>query len=186
MEVGVMDDGVPLKKQKVLERCKFWPVCKSGDECLYHHPTTQCKWEFKFSLQTFVHTASANLKIYVFPFPKGPFPTVNLGTNAFLSIQIVNLMPGAPNQIVPSLTSAAEAQLLLSPGQVSRHTLVLQHKMHRPLTARTNASLSSRVHSGAASQGCKCVSLLPRMQECRLSVLSPKGKKNEIDLIVWW
>ncbi|XP_042246465.1 zinc finger CCCH domain-containing protein 14 isoform X1 [Thunnus maccoyii] len=37
------DDGAPLKKQKVMERCKFWPVCKSGDECLYHHPTTQCK-----------------------------------------------------------------------------------------------------------------------------------------------
>lgn len=37
------EDGGPLKKQKVMERCKFWPVCKSGDECLYHHPTTQCK-----------------------------------------------------------------------------------------------------------------------------------------------
>ncbi|XP_020494478.2 zinc finger CCCH domain-containing protein 14 isoform X1 [Labrus bergylta] len=37
------DDTVPLKKQKVLERCKFWPVCKSGDECMYHHPTAQCK-----------------------------------------------------------------------------------------------------------------------------------------------
>ncbi|XP_036943204.1 zinc finger CCCH domain-containing protein 14 isoform X1 [Acanthopagrus latus] len=37
------EDAVPLKKQKVLERCKFWPVCKSGDECSYHHPTTQCK-----------------------------------------------------------------------------------------------------------------------------------------------
>ncbi|XP_051265435.1 zinc finger CCCH domain-containing protein 14 isoform X1 [Dicentrarchus labrax] len=37
------DDAVPLKKQKVMERCKFWPVCKSGDECVYHHPTTQCK-----------------------------------------------------------------------------------------------------------------------------------------------
>ncbi|XP_026175178.1 zinc finger CCCH domain-containing protein 14 isoform X2 [Mastacembelus armatus] len=37
------DDTVPLKKQKVLERCKFWPVCKSGEECMYHHPTTQCK-----------------------------------------------------------------------------------------------------------------------------------------------
>lgn len=35
--------GVPVKRQKVLERCKFWPVCKSGDECVYHHPTTQCK-----------------------------------------------------------------------------------------------------------------------------------------------
>ncbi|XP_029984898.1 zinc finger CCCH domain-containing protein 14 [Sphaeramia orbicularis] len=37
------DDAAPLKKQKVMERCKFWPVCKSGDDCLYHHPTTQCK-----------------------------------------------------------------------------------------------------------------------------------------------
>ncbi|CAN9507386.1 unnamed protein product [Ophioblennius macclurei] len=48
MEVEMADeeedeDNVPLKKQKVLERCKFWPVCKSGDECLFHHPTTQCK-----------------------------------------------------------------------------------------------------------------------------------------------
>lgn len=37
------EDGTPSKKQKVMERCKFWPVCKSGDECLYHHPMTQCK-----------------------------------------------------------------------------------------------------------------------------------------------
>ncbi|XP_030200760.1 zinc finger CCCH domain-containing protein 14 isoform X3 [Gadus morhua] len=39
------EDGatVPQKRAKVLERCRFWPVCKSGDECPYHHPTTQCK-----------------------------------------------------------------------------------------------------------------------------------------------
>ncbi|XP_038143479.1 zinc finger CCCH domain-containing protein 14 isoform X1 [Cyprinodon tularosa] len=37
------EDDVPMKKQKVMERCKFWPVCKSGDECMYHHPTAQCK-----------------------------------------------------------------------------------------------------------------------------------------------
>ncbi|XP_061562897.1 zinc finger CCCH domain-containing protein 14 isoform X2 [Cololabis saira] len=37
------EDAIPVKKQKAMERCKFWPVCKSGDECLYHHPTTQCK-----------------------------------------------------------------------------------------------------------------------------------------------
>ncbi|XP_076613148.1 zinc finger CCCH domain-containing protein 14 isoform X3 [Chaetodon auriga] len=49
LEDDVMDvemaeeDAGPLKKQRVMERCKFWPVCKSGDECLYHHPTTQCK-----------------------------------------------------------------------------------------------------------------------------------------------
>ncbi|XP_061842873.1 zinc finger CCCH domain-containing protein 14 [Nerophis lumbriciformis] len=37
------DDAVPSKKQKVIERCRFWPVCKSGDECPYHHPTRICK-----------------------------------------------------------------------------------------------------------------------------------------------
>ncbi|KPP61256.1 zinc finger CCCH domain-containing protein 14-like, partial [Scleropages formosus] len=35
--------AIPVKRQKVLERCKFWPVCKIGDECMYHHPTAQCK-----------------------------------------------------------------------------------------------------------------------------------------------
>ncbi|CAL8316187.1 unnamed protein product [Merluccius merluccius] len=46
MEVDEEDEDdatVPQKRQKVLERCRFWPVCKSGDECPYHHPTTQCK-----------------------------------------------------------------------------------------------------------------------------------------------
>ncbi|XP_054474985.1 zinc finger CCCH domain-containing protein 14 isoform X1 [Anoplopoma fimbria] len=44
MEVEMAEEGgVSLKKRKVTERCKFWPVCKSGDDCLYHHPTTQCK-----------------------------------------------------------------------------------------------------------------------------------------------
>ncbi|XP_029281039.1 zinc finger CCCH domain-containing protein 14 isoform X3 [Cottoperca gobio] len=37
------EDAVPSKKKKGMERCRFWPVCKSGDECGYHHPTTQCK-----------------------------------------------------------------------------------------------------------------------------------------------
>ncbi|XP_054875991.1 zinc finger CCCH domain-containing protein 14 isoform X3 [Poeciliopsis prolifica] len=37
------EDDAPMKKQKLMERCKFWPVCKSGDECMYHHPTAQCK-----------------------------------------------------------------------------------------------------------------------------------------------
>ncbi|KAK4298498.1 hypothetical protein Pmani_029164 [Petrolisthes manimaculis] len=25
------------------ERCKYWPVCKSGESCPYHHPTVSCK-----------------------------------------------------------------------------------------------------------------------------------------------
>jgi len=30
----------PKKSKK--ERCQFWPLCKNGDACPYHHPTTQC------------------------------------------------------------------------------------------------------------------------------------------------
>lgn len=57
----------------------------------------------------------------MFFLPEEHSPTVNLGTNAFLSIQIVNMTPGAPSQTVPSLTSAAGALLLFSPSQVSSH-----------------------------------------------------------------
>ncbi|KAK3522574.1 hypothetical protein QTP86_024993 [Hemibagrus guttatus] len=42
-EEQVEDEPVKVKKQKVLERCKFWPACKIGDKCVYHHPTTQCR-----------------------------------------------------------------------------------------------------------------------------------------------
>lgn len=54
---------------------------------------------------------------FFFP-PKGPFPAAGLGINAFSSIRIVNTTPGALSQTVPSLMSAAEAQLLLHPSQV--------------------------------------------------------------------
>ncbi|KAJ3606189.1 hypothetical protein NHX12_025710 [Muraenolepis orangiensis] len=40
---GRKDQSSHRKRQKGLERCRFWPVCKSGDSCPYHHPTTQCK-----------------------------------------------------------------------------------------------------------------------------------------------
>ncbi|XP_077598386.1 zinc finger CCCH domain-containing protein 14 isoform X2 [Stigmatopora nigra] len=44
MDEEMMDtDSVPSKRMKVMERCKFWPACKSGDECPYHHPTRTCK-----------------------------------------------------------------------------------------------------------------------------------------------
>ncbi|XP_048063657.1 zinc finger CCCH domain-containing protein 14 isoform X4 [Megalobrama amblycephala] len=43
-ELEDMDtEPVQAKRQKLPERCKFWPACKSGEECLYHHPNTQCK-----------------------------------------------------------------------------------------------------------------------------------------------
>ncbi|XP_073672855.1 zinc finger CCCH domain-containing protein 14 isoform X3 [Garra rufa] len=43
-EVEDMDvEPVQAKRQKLPERCKFWPACKTGDDCLYHHPNSQCK-----------------------------------------------------------------------------------------------------------------------------------------------
>ncbi|XP_060685299.1 zinc finger CCCH domain-containing protein 14 isoform X1 [Hemiscyllium ocellatum] len=37
------DHNFQVKRQKVLERCKYWPACKNGDECMYHHPVASCK-----------------------------------------------------------------------------------------------------------------------------------------------
>eukprot|EP00079_Xenopus_tropicalis_P017289 XP_004917117.1 PREDICTED: zinc finger CCCH domain-containing protein 14 isoform X1 [Xenopus tropicalis] len=30
-------------KEKIRERCKYWPACKNADSCAYHHPTAPCK-----------------------------------------------------------------------------------------------------------------------------------------------
>ncbi|KAM8780429.1 zinc finger CCCH domain-containing protein 14 isoform 2-T2 [Rhynchonycteris naso] len=35
--------SVAQKPDKLLERCKYWPACKNGDECAYHHPVSPCK-----------------------------------------------------------------------------------------------------------------------------------------------
>ncbi|XP_070609883.1 zinc finger CCCH domain-containing protein 14 isoform X2 [Erythrolamprus reginae] len=35
--------GILQKVEKVPERCKYWPACKNGDECAFHHPTQPCK-----------------------------------------------------------------------------------------------------------------------------------------------
>lgn len=32
------------KKSKVTERCKYWPSCKNGDSCPFHHPSIPCKY----------------------------------------------------------------------------------------------------------------------------------------------
>ncbi|CAN8015727.1 unnamed protein product, partial [Ixodes persulcatus] len=29
---------------KLLEKCRYWPACKNGDRCPYHHPSVPCKW----------------------------------------------------------------------------------------------------------------------------------------------
>ncbi|XP_043328670.1 zinc finger CCCH domain-containing protein 14 isoform X6 [Cervus canadensis] len=35
--------SVAQKPEKLLERCKYWPACKNGDACAYHHPVSPCK-----------------------------------------------------------------------------------------------------------------------------------------------
>ena len=176
MDIDMLEeDAVPLKKQKVLERCKFWPVCKSGDECSYHHPTTQCKWVF-LSGDGVMHHDWWFLCVFVFCF-SGLFRTASLGINAFLFILIVNTTPGVASRSVPSLTSAAEAQLLLHPGQVcsEEHTL-FSLSLTITLFRKMVSNLNLCVHSDAASAEYYCVSLLPRLQEDGVSVLSSKGK----------
>ncbi|XP_069772421.1 zinc finger CCCH domain-containing protein 14 isoform X2 [Narcine bancroftii] len=37
------DSNFQAKRQKLLERCKYWPACKNGDNCMYHHPVSSCK-----------------------------------------------------------------------------------------------------------------------------------------------
>ncbi|XP_069064243.1 zinc finger CCCH domain-containing protein 14 isoform X3 [Pleurodeles waltl] len=40
---GEEEDRCAPVKQKIPERCKYWPACKNGDTCVYHHPTAPCK-----------------------------------------------------------------------------------------------------------------------------------------------
>ncbi|XP_003472389.2 zinc finger CCCH domain-containing protein 14 isoform X2 [Cavia porcellus] len=41
--VEMSELNVAQKPEKLLERCKYWPACKNGDECAYHHPVSPCK-----------------------------------------------------------------------------------------------------------------------------------------------
>ncbi|XP_074091672.1 zinc finger CCCH domain-containing protein 14 isoform X5 [Macrotis lagotis] len=41
--VEMSDLSITQKPEKLPERCKYWPACKNGDECAYHHPTSSCK-----------------------------------------------------------------------------------------------------------------------------------------------
>ncbi|NXJ69254.1 ZC3HE protein, partial [Rostratula benghalensis] len=42
-DVDMEELNVLQKQEKVLERCKYWPACKNGEECVFHHPTLPCK-----------------------------------------------------------------------------------------------------------------------------------------------
>ncbi|XP_043845804.1 zinc finger CCCH domain-containing protein 14 isoform X2 [Dromiciops gliroides] len=41
--VEMSELSITQKLEKLPERCKYWPACKNGDECAYHHPTSSCK-----------------------------------------------------------------------------------------------------------------------------------------------
>ncbi|XP_059135756.1 zinc finger CCCH domain-containing protein 14 isoform X7 [Peromyscus eremicus] len=43
LQAEMTDLSVAQKPEKILERCKYWPACKNGDECVYHHPISPCK-----------------------------------------------------------------------------------------------------------------------------------------------
>uniref|UniRef100_A0A131YUT0 Zinc finger CCCH domain-containing protein 14 n=1 Tax=Rhipicephalus appendiculatus TaxID=34631 RepID=A0A131YUT0_RHIAP len=38
-EAMAVDDGA----SHILEKCRYWPACKNGDQCPYHHPSVPCK-----------------------------------------------------------------------------------------------------------------------------------------------
>ena len=40
-QVDIDDDGGGSRA--LGERCRFWPNCKNGDTCPYHHPTIPCR-----------------------------------------------------------------------------------------------------------------------------------------------
>lgn len=37
--MAVEEGGVP----RLLEKCRYWPACKNGDRCPFHHPSVPCK-----------------------------------------------------------------------------------------------------------------------------------------------
>uniref|UniRef100_A0A023GC46 Zinc finger CCCH domain-containing protein 14 n=1 Tax=Amblyomma triste TaxID=251400 RepID=A0A023GC46_AMBTT len=40
-EAMVVDDGGAAPR--LLEKCRYWPACKNGDRCPFHHPSVPCK-----------------------------------------------------------------------------------------------------------------------------------------------
>lgn len=55
-EEEIMDESV---EEKIQERCRYWPACKRGDICEYHHPRIPCK--------TFPNCKFADKCLYIHP-----------------------------------------------------------------------------------------------------------------------
>ena len=39
----------PSRGAGMPERCRFWPNCKKGDSCPFHHPSAQCRYVIQCS-----------------------------------------------------------------------------------------------------------------------------------------
>lgn len=118
----------------------------------------------------------------LFLLPEGLSPAVNLGTNAFMFIQIVNMTPDAPNQTAPSLTSAAEARLLLSPpGQVFSHHPCGSAQAAQPTCCMHQCTWLTPVCVFAAAQAAKAANVCRFFPECKnvdCKFYHPKVRQN--------
>ncbi|XP_077511546.1 nuclear polyadenosine RNA-binding 2 [Amblyomma americanum] len=48
MEVGMVEEEEAMAVDggtapRLLEKCRYWPACKNGDRCPFHHPSVPCK-----------------------------------------------------------------------------------------------------------------------------------------------
>ena len=195
MEVEMVDeDAVPLKKQKGPERCKFWPVCKSGDECPYHHPTTQCKWVILLIIWKGDNWPFSLLILHVLFFfvsfcPWRTFPSCRFGEKCLFvhpncKYDARCTKPDCPfthvsrrGQAAPPPKPGTQTFIMSPPGTIINQMLALVLQSHA--VCRTSGCFSNWtvcVPSSAASANHERVSLLPRLQEDGLPVLSSQGK----------
>lgn len=119
----------------------------------------------------------------LFLLPEGHFLTVNLGTNAFLSIQTVNMTPGAPNQTVLLLTWAAEAQLLLSPDQVFSRPPFASAQTARTTWCMHQCIWLTPIGVFAAAQPVKATNVCRFFPECKKVDCQFYHPKVRLDLI---
>ena len=87
------ESGTEVEVQQSLERCKFWPNCRQGDRCNFHHPKTPCKYTICHAfLRTFV------CKVF---FLKGTFRIACLVTTVYSSTHHANSTSHALENLAP-------------------------------------------------------------------------------------
>lgn len=174
-----------------MERCRFWPVCKSGDECLYHHPTTQCKWVLlsvnpRFAFKYFYCFAphqTASFVSFIFLFSWRTFPNCKFGDKCLFihpncKYDARCTKPDCPFTHVSRRGTAAPPP---KPGALTPSVApssINQINLQSVCFWACVSNLSDHVHSSAASADHQCVSLLPRVQKDGLPVLPSKGEAS--------